>query len=337
MQRFLNLTYEKDGPDNYQIKPKIISAYKAENDKIDISTAKGYALSEDDVVYILPGTTIPRFKVRNKVKITNKPENATVAFVPSVIKDYQEINGITYSIHKGDLESFIDVVYDSHNPISKLIKSLLKNYEVVTSWRTKWDIVNNIEKWGNFINKTNTVSLYKLPQESEDLLKRLTCPIYQAEELLLAVSEDSLAIDHERYTEMRAMFKSADEDTIIMGMELLANADYDKSLLYILLLLKEFGHKFYYKKQVNHVNFKAMMNYIGLPKRKLKRSDGNRTTWKTSEYITLDDAVDILKKHNQFTKDNVSNITTLFIKSKPNDENKQYFVINALNINVNAF
>jgi len=330
------LTFEYSDTD---IKPKIITGYKPDaNDKIDLSTSKGYAKSDDDVLYVCPGTVLPRFKLRDKFKLTNKIEKATVVFIPTNIKAFS--NSSCYEYSDADVRSFASAVYGAESPKFKLINSLINSYNYVGSWDENWYEVRNfnntIIQFGTHRMSYNYINIYTLSDAVKNVLNKATCPVYAEDELVPYLNEDSYVIDHERYNEMKAMFNTADKDTIILGMELLANTDYDKSLIYILLLLKEFGHKFYSKKQVDHVNFKALLNYIGVTKKQLKRSNGT-TQWRLSETITLNDVCAILKHHNQFTKTNVSNITTLFLNETPNDENKKYFYTNVLNINVNAF
>lgn len=71
-------------------------------------------------------------------------------------------------------------------------------------------------------------------------------------------------LTEESYNSIRSLLDSNDESNLCVGMEIMANSDYDNSALYLLLLLKEFRQKLYYSKYKNHVNFKSLLQYFSV-------------------------------------------------------------------------
>jgi hypothetical protein len=69
-------------------------------------------------------------------------------------------------------------------------------------------------------------------------------------------------MDKERYDSIRRMFISTDDSDLKLAMEAMANSDYEKSSIYLLLLIEEFGPKMDGSKTKNHVNFKSLLKFF---------------------------------------------------------------------------
>ena len=129
----------------------------------------------------------------------------------------------------------------------------------------------------------------------------MNCPIYLQDEILKQLNTGNLIINEKKYRELRAFGETGDKDNIVLMMELMANSDYEKSVAYLIFLLREFGQKICQYSEVDHVNFKSLLNFLDIPKTKLaQRWDFN------VHYITT-----LLKKHKVFTKNNVMMLTSL--------------------------
>ncbi len=70
----------------------------------------------------------------------------------------------------------------------------------------------------------------------------------------------------------------------------MSNSDYEKSFIYLLLLLKEFGGLITPLKESKHVNFKSLLTYL-----KINNSLAD---------LTIKDLTQSLKIHKRFTKSN---------------------------------
>ena len=58
------------------------------------------------------------------------------------------------------------------------------------------------------------------------------------------------------------MFQSTDNDNHILAMEIMANSHYEKSVLYLLMLIADFNGIISNTHTKNHVNFKSMLAYF---------------------------------------------------------------------------
>ena len=208
-------------------------------------------------------------------------------------------------------------VYGKHHHIVVKYKSLLLNCEdniVMTddAWdKTGYNCPNDATKapegmddWytGHSraeIRTTNDYLSFYSPTPTSEINK-LTCPIYLQDAIIKLLNENNLVIDEQKYEELRLMANSSDEENIILVMELMANANFKKSFVYLLLLLKEFKSKIIArKKEVNHVNFKALLHFLDLDQRSLGS-------------INIEELMTGMKKHKQFTRSNVQRVSQFF-------------------------
>lgn len=271
-------------------------------------------------LYFFPGCSVPRFKVRKKFNVTIKPEYATSAFIsPSGLQTSDSMfdvynNVITYNgILFGE---YLTRIYgDDYHFVIKY-KSLLLNCEDEVIIH---DTTYNKIRWGGVINAIYPINLYHWVNEQDVYIESrppldafycpvpnsdislLTCEIYNQDAILKIINEDSLIINENKYMELRTMANSSDAENVILVMELMSNADYAKSFVYLMLLLKEFEGKISSrKKEINHVNFKALLTYLSLEPR-------------TINNISLEMLTAGMKHHKQFTRSNVQRITQFFI------------------------
>ncbi len=273
-----------------------------------------------DRLYFFPGCTIPRFKIREKYNTTIKPDYATAAFIaPNVIKESTMFNIMPSmsSIDGAILGNWLTSIYgETHHFVLKY-KSLLLNREdlvlietelrhliyyscpkdalfpeTLRQWFAKCMPISEWDALGDLFN------FIVLPTDS--IFNSLKCPIYNQTDILKIINNDSVVIDAKRYKELCLMAESSDTENIILVMELMANADYGKSFIYLLLLLKKFASAIIKrKKEIDHVNFKALLNYLYLTKHNL--SD-----------LTIEIFVTSMKKNKQFTRTNVQQLSQLY-------------------------
>ena len=290
-------------------------------DELKADIATDWIPDKVERIYFFPGCSVPRFKVREKFSVTIKPEYATSAFIsPSGLQTSDNMFDVYNNAIPYDGKIFGDylarIYGDNHHFVIKY-KSLLLNCDdkiIInedTQYKLQWngtvDAVYPIRLYDWMLNENkHEVDAYPdaenfyCPVPNSDLSK-LTCDIYNQDAILKILNEDSLIINEKKYAELRTMANSSDEENIILVMELMSNADYAKSFVYLMLLLKEFekpiGNR---KKEINHVNFKALLTYLSLEPRTIKN-------------ISLEMLTAGMKKHKQFTRSNVQRITQFFI------------------------
>lgn len=306
------------------IKPRIVTGFLRSELKQAMSVSEGWVPQPTDKLFFFPGCIVPRFKVRDKYTVTIKPENATVAFINnegltgsnSTFEHYNDLMPIT----RPEANRIIEAYMDSNRKM--MLKSILDNPAIEQIFLSKqwWytymystyflrengaqvstgSLVGSVKRY--YHESHCTESQYQLltyiPSAS---INSMNCPIYLQDEILNQLNTGNLIINEKKYRELRAFGETGDKDNTVLMMELMANSDYEKSVAYLIFLLREFGRNIYRYPEVDHVNFKSLLNFLGIPKKKLEQ----RWDFNINYIATL------LKKHKVFTKNNVMMLTLL--------------------------
>jgi hypothetical protein len=149
-------------------------------------------------------------------------------------------------------------------------------------------------------------------------------PIYNETELITNINgDDSTIIDEEVFQQLKNMFESSDSDNHILAMEIMANSHYEKSVLYLQMLLSNYCYQISNSHTKSHVNFKSMLSYFNW----IPRNIGNRSAEKIVEII--DDkgllTVDMIKRlykeytysiHGNINHDDVFEVKEVTIKQE---------------------
>jgi len=306
------------------IKPRIVTGFLRSELKQAMNVSEGWVPQPTDKLFFFPGCIVPRFKVREKYTVTIRPESATVAFINnegltssnSTFEHYNDLMPIT----RPEANRIIEAYMDSNRKM--MLKSILDNPTIEQIFLSKhwWytcmyehyflkenneqvntnSLVESVKVY--YHEKRCTESQYQLlayiPGAS---INSMNCPIYLQDEILNKLNTGNLIINEKKYRELRAFGETGDKDNIVLMMELMANSDYEKSVAYLIFLLREFGQKIYRYPEVDHVNFKSLLNFLDIPKKKLEQR------W----YFNINYIATLLKKHKVFTKNNVMILTTL--------------------------
>lgn len=302
---------------NTRIKMKLVKGFTRDQSKEVLNVQSGWVPQGDDILYFFPGCSVPRFKVREKFTCTIKPGNATAAFISdnlagsdSTFDWYPQIMKVEYN----EIINFLDKLCNF--PGIDIFKSYYKNNEDVTivlgkrlwydhmwntSFTTDGDILNSIisnNRWGHKSSEMNKSENQLLGFNRNSTAVKNMCNIYFQEDVLKVLNENQFIIDEVKYKELRAFGQTDEKENLVLMMELMSNCDYDKSLVHLLFLLKEFGSVIGDLKEAQHVNFKGLLSYLNLDLKQLSYLDINKLT-------------SILRKHKKFTRKNVSILGTL--------------------------
>ena len=294
------------------------------NDALSDELEQDWTPDPKDRVYFFPGCAVPRWKVREKFNTTIKPEYATAAFISSGgLKASDNMFDVIQSavLIDGDyIADWFEGIYGKNHGFVVKYKSLLLNCEnqVVLSddalYKVKYGCPDDAvypaalrqhrhrkygeNEWAPDIPCSAVVSFYSPTVNSN--LNKLNCQIYSQDAMIKLLNVDNMVIDEEKYGELKLMANSSDEENIILVMELMANANYKKSFVYLLLLLKAFNSQITSRKrEIGHVNFKALLNFLDL-------------TEKSISDINIEMLMTGMKKHKQFTRANVQRISQFF-------------------------
>ena len=299
--------------ENFRISIK--HGFFKENFSNALNVQEGWQPEAVNNLYFLPGCAVPRFKVRNKYNCTIKPEKATAAFLSAIeIKPGSAVEVIkgTVELSPGDARSIMVDNFNWSNDANIREMAIYKNFEeqvdgfIMCSsiWESYFHTA--LDNMTYSVNDSLEQSRYGYKSEAQDFyaviptsgINKITCPIYFETDILKYLNEDQIVIDSEKYEELRSFGRAEDKENLVLLTELMANSDFDKSFVYLLLLLKEFGSQIAAIKAVDHINFKSLLSYLGINKK---------------EIITLElkGLTDTLRKHKKFTRDNVQRVSTL--------------------------
>jgi hypothetical protein len=89
--------------------------------------------------------------------------------------------------------------------------------------------------------------------------------VYSQEEFNNLIGDT--VIDRDAFESLQTMLKSMDKDNHLVAMTIMAGCNYEKSFVYLALLLEEFGgNTIYNQKYRNSVAFKSLLNWLGYSK-----------------------------------------------------------------------
>lgn len=315
---------------------KVVQGFSKEHITDVLVNGSNWNPGPNEKVYFFPGCSVPRFKVREKFDVTIKPKYATAAFVPTTgLRDSESMFAVNDMIALPPelVTKWLEFMYgESHWFVVKFKSVLLNCEEPVLIYMSEYDrIIRGRNEDTNalcvpsfyefarkpegffpkldlkpmtdlfyYVNKRASI-YYELYTPTTDCeLGELKCPIYVQDEILRILNEGSITIDEKYYRQLRMMANSADQQDMIVAMELMANADYEKSFIYLLMLIQEFGHTMATLKQSNHVNFKGMLEFFDLD---IKRMKGQ---------VNIELLVATMKKLGKFTRSNIQRLTSVY-------------------------
>ena len=322
LKKYLVLSPNYISGDNnpYQVDVKVVTGFTRDNveDVFDIQENWKSLGGDLDKLYFFPGSSVPRFKVRENYTCTITPEKATAAFLN---KDTLEGNNAithyknTMVLSENDLLTWASRWHAQHK--SELVRSILGNgnIEAILLSKTFW--------WEQYYSGSysmddislsdlsTTVSRYSYQMEAENNcnqllginkksnLHDLTCDVFLEKEILNVLNEGNIKIDADKYEELRSFGATGEKENHILMMELMSNSDFDESVIYLLFLLKEFGNSISKYKEVKHVNFKSLLSFLSMTSSDIKD-------------LSLADMTRALKNRKKFTKTNAGIISQLY-------------------------
>jgi hypothetical protein len=285
--------------------------------------SKGYAPTQGDTIYLMPGVNIPRAKLKdlalnNGIKIVRDASNANIVITGKATPGRVLHGNWYYTGPIKKIEKYITHLDSIDEYYKDNLRTALLSSEsdiVYFNYGTKLDIVNCI---GYGVNM-NSSHYYYIHDEWKQLIDDCQNKvIYDESELLAMINgDDAVSITNEVYTQLREMFKSSDQDNHIMAMEIMANSNYVESGLYLLMLLEEYGYKISDCHTKNHVNFKSMVSYFGLRVRDVDSLDPDDVSEKltslgllTTEWLNI-----LLESRLSWFVSNISRSTTFNVAS----------------------
>lgn len=267
----------------------------------------GYEPTIGDKLFFAKSVNIPRVKLKNltkdyKIKATTKIEDATAVFISdNTTAKYTELRW-HYSVRTDKFKEFFQGAVDGgyiDNYYADKVNTALEFYEneyIAIEYNTKTILEDvhipfRLTEGVSFSSQRLKYISDEYISSYKDMLN-FTGPIYDESELLKYLNgSDALAIEENMYESLCEMFDSSDRDNHTMAMEIMANSQFEDSVLYLSLLFNKYYNDMQNSRTKSHVNFKSLLALMDI-----------RSNY---FHLSIDDIVLKLKKHNKLTKENV--------------------------------
>ena len=238
------------------------------------------SLVAGDKVFIMPGVTIPRYKIRETGKeigfdiVRNASKATKIVYNKTQVMDEMVDRRSMMGIEIEDLKKILNMYSVT---IPELDATDIES-KIILEWST-FRVLNQIQG-GSLDNYHFYTYVYK-----QDTYKTLLDNIITNNIVVISDKDvvkqcnGSQPLNAESYTRLVSMLESRQNQEI--AIELICNCDYDQSMLYILRLLGKFN--FHHLPGTNHVNYKAFRNYV-------------KSHWDIDPNYFNGDIIDVLRK-----------------------------------------
>lgn len=283
--------------------------------------ARTYSPNSGDKLYLYPGCDIPRFKMKSfceqhKVALVKTKPRAKVCFVgEKTVKDmYTERYLYQYGVDY--LNDWMDA-NDSVRDWSSVRQAIKGHKYVYGTTSISTYIVDTVSMW---------IKPYKGKEEGTYVTALIDPPkameifsnpdLYFQDEILRRINSGTV-LDEEMYENLRNMLGSSDNENARLAMETMANCDYEKCSVYLLLLMREFGEKIQGQSSRHHVNFKSLLKFFNV-------------RFLTS--LTVDCIVDALLKKKLLNQSNLDMLMKMAHEKVSMSGNSTHFKVESLQL-----
>jgi hypothetical protein len=294
-------------------------------DAVAYAKKRSLHLEPGNVLFYLPNVGITRFKLKafaDKVGIssTKTIEKADYIIINDGEKSKsmkslstQQVQYSKYYVKRKDenLRLFIEAL----NPSSKIYDSQFvlelseaKDLEVIMS-------EHDAELQQSFIHeKTGQYVWYHYGYDEKNFISLSNPSLYSKlrhqDEISHLVNQDAIVITDEKRVELQRMFDSKQEDNIVLAMEIMANSNYEESILNNYLLIVTNSRLMNDQRESNHKNFVSLLAFYGINLKYM----GSRIT-----NSNVDDIAGVLKEYGQLTEESMQKLLHYY-----SDQNNQY-------------
>lgn len=253
-------------------------------DVFDQLTTTTQSLVAGDKVYIMPGVTIPRYKIRETGKdigfdiVRSRTKATKVVYNKKQVIDEMIDKRSEMGIKTADLKKVLDFYY--------MQMPELDDPDIGVHITLDWSIFRVLttihsHNAGYSLDNTHYYT-YRFKEDTyEELINDLIAnpKTLISDKDVMKQCNGSQPLNAESYNRLVSMFSSHQNQEI--ALELLCNCDYDQSMVYILKLLSRFN--FRGMPGTNHVNYKAFRNYMS-------------THWQIDPNYYSGDIIDIIRR-----------------------------------------
>lgn len=292
----------------------------------------GYEPTTGDKLFFAKSVNIPRVKLKNltkdyKIKATTKIEDANAVFISSNTNAKYTDSNWHYNVKTEKFKEFFQGAVDGgyiDNYYADKVNTALEFYEseyIAIDYNTK-SVLEDIHipfRLTEDVSFSSQRLQYIHPDylESYKDILNFTGPIYDESELLKYLNgSDALAIEENMYESLCEMFDSSDRDNHTLAMEIMANSQFEDSVLYLGLLFNKYYNRIQDSRSKSHVNFKSLLALMDI-----------RSNY---FHLDIDEIIERLKKHGKLTKESVDIILKKLGDKIINGGDSTYFKIKTI-------
>lgn len=237
---------------------------------------KNLELQNNDKYYFIEGVHIPRVKLKDifgsyKIKTAKSVKDATKVFIGLKTIDKITDYSYKYTMPTETILNFINAAenaghMDTH--YANNVRTALEFYKediILTDYNTVRIFEHGTLPYNDPTqhNYSSTAFHYIKNQHEELYYDLLDADIYFEDTLMVHMNGlDAPIMNESMYESVRHMFESSDDDNWVLAMEIMANCNYEQSILYLAFLLEEYSSRIYQSRTKNHVNFKSFLAYM---------------------------------------------------------------------------
>jgi hypothetical protein len=228
-------------------------------------------LNKKDRLYIYLECKVPRFKLK---KVLEDHQCAVVRDLNKankLIVNKESIYNLVrtcYYYHTTFIE-FKDALSKTTSPLKQIFNNLFEHPEVYNIDKDSTFLISNpiAEDTKRYTPARywSWQSVYEIDSPVSLAVVRsfINNPNVYQQKALTTYMNDSV-LNSSNIKSLEAMFKSTSKEDWNLATEMLANYDYERSAVFILLTLSRYNTQIKESKSSSHVNFKAMLDYFGI-------------------------------------------------------------------------
>jgi len=290
---------------------------------LEVIPDRTYTPTAGDKIYFIPGCEVPRFKVKQlcekyNVALVKYREKANVKFIgPQSIMDMlTDLPHQTYS--RDEFLKFLVMTMGNAPAYQDLIAALRSSTSSIVAMN--YNESQQLEKgtlgpaWKG-VRETPASYYFKSEESYELFISILNDPqLYSQNEILNRINTGGI-MGKEEYESIKRMLGSSDQENLKLGMEAMANCDYQQSCIYLLLLIKEFGVQMDNSRTKNHVNFKSLLKFFEI---------------QNLQSYSLNNILQSLLKRKLLNKANLDQLMPMAIEEMKKNSKSEFFRIENL-------
>jgi hypothetical protein len=238
---------------------------------------KKYVAAKGDILYFDPECNVPRFKLKPfcekyDISVSKTHDKATKIFISSETVDKLFSTSGYNTVNKDCFIEILNAIFPVGDESRKNIVDLLEQTEsdvLFQGYSAYYNIRNHsliehiLEK--HYPDPTDQIFYFMEANKKVEVKYDIINDdrVYSEDEIIKYLNVDNV-MDEESYQNVKSLFDSSDTGNHMLAMEIMANCDYKKSAVYLLLLFEEYHNKISNSPSKKHVNFKSFLKFFSL-------------------------------------------------------------------------